>query len=95
MHQATYVTDAALAERFQLSRATIWRWAQSRRFPDPIKLAAGCTRWRLADVVQWESEQLKMSGAGGVPDSTTRSELRVSTGTTADHPVREQNRRVY
>ena len=59
MHQASYMTDTALAERYQVSRATIWRWAKSDRFPDPIKLSAGCTRWRIADIEHWESEQLK------------------------------------
>ena len=95
MHQANYVTDTALAERFQVSRTTIWRWAQARRFPDPIKLSAGCTRWRLADVEQWENEQLKMSGAGGMPENAPRRGRRVSTGNTADHPVRDQNGRAY
>ena len=59
MHQAIYVTDTILAARFQVSRATIWRWVQTRQFPDPIKLSAGCTRWRLAEVEDWESGQVR------------------------------------
>jgi len=62
MPQAIFMSDTALAARYQVSRATIWRWAQARRFPNPIKLSEGCTRWRLAEVEQWESEQLKASG---------------------------------
>ena len=64
MHQAIYMTDTALAERYQVSRATIWRWAQAKRFPDPIKLSAGCTRWRLIDIEKWETERLKGIGVG-------------------------------
>ncbi len=62
MPQVIFMSDTAVAARYQVSRATIWRWAQARRFPNPIKLSEGCTRWRLAEVEQWESEQLKASG---------------------------------
>jgi len=58
MQQAIYISDIAVAERYQVSRATIWRWAQSKRFPEPIKLSVGCTRWRLADIEKWEVENL-------------------------------------
>lgn len=85
MHQAFYVTDTALAERFQVSRATIWRWAQTRRFPDPIKFSAGCTRWRLADVEEWESRQLNAGGTRRKPDSPQAIDRRVSTGNTGYH----------
>ena len=64
MHHANYITDRAVAERYQVSRATIWRWAQGKRFPDPIKLSSGCTRWRLADIEKWENERLKECDAG-------------------------------
>jgi predicted DNA-binding transcriptional regulator AlpA len=57
MQQAIYISDIAVAKRYQVSRATIWRWAQSKRFPDPVKLSAGCTRWRLADIEKWEIDQ--------------------------------------
>jgi predicted DNA-binding transcriptional regulator AlpA len=85
MHQAIYVTDTALAERFQVSRATIWRWAQTKRFPDPIKLSAGCTRWRLVDVEEWESRQQHARGARRMPDSPQPTARRVSTGNTGHH----------
>ena len=64
MPQAIFMSDTALAARYQVSRATIWRWAQAKRFPDPVKLSEGCTRWRLADVEKWENERFKGNGAG-------------------------------
>ena len=64
MLQANFMSDTALAERYQVSRATIWRWARSKRFPGPINLSEGCTRWRLADIEQWETEQLRPSQVG-------------------------------
>ena len=57
MQHAIYISDIAVAERYQVSRATIWRWAQSKRFPDPVKLSAGCTRWNLAEIEKWEIEK--------------------------------------
>ncbi|PLW83311.1 AlpA family transcriptional regulator [Kineobactrum sediminis] len=54
MHSAVYLSDTAIAQRFQVSRATVWRWTRSVAFPKPIKLSVGCTRWRLADIEAWE-----------------------------------------
>jgi prophage regulatory protein len=45
-----------VAKRYQVSKATIWRWTQNSCFPDPVKLI-GCTRWRLADIEAWEKQQ--------------------------------------
>ena len=52
-----YVRDTDLAERYGVSRNTIWRWAKEGRLPSPVKLGPGVTRWRLADIEQWESER--------------------------------------
>ena len=51
-----YVSDKQLAERFGVSRPTIWRWVKADpRFPSPIKLSPQCTRWRTADIEAWEA----------------------------------------
>nr|WP_299380154.1 AlpA family phage regulatory protein [uncultured Halomonas sp.] len=52
-----WATDKQLSARFEVSRATVWRWAQSGRFPKPIKLSPGCTRWRASDIEAWETAQ--------------------------------------
>lgn len=53
---ATYLSDSQLANRFGVSRQTTWRWAATDpTFPKPIKLSAGCTRWKLSDLEAWES----------------------------------------
>lgn len=57
MEQSTYIPDTAVADRFSVSRATIWRWTQCGKFPKPVKLSPGCTRWLLSDVEQWEAKQ--------------------------------------
>lgn len=50
-----YASDAQLANRFEISRNTLWRWVRNKSFPAPVKLSPGCTRWRLSDVEAWES----------------------------------------
>jgi predicted DNA-binding transcriptional regulator AlpA len=47
---ALFLSDFDLGGRYGVSRATIWRWAQSGRLPKPVALSPGCTRWRLADI---------------------------------------------
>jgi prophage regulatory protein len=50
-----YVSDAQIANRYEVSRNTIWRWVRNKTFPAPIKLSPGCTRFKLADVEAWEA----------------------------------------
>lgn len=54
-----YLSDSQLAQRYNVSRATIWRWSSEGRIPKPVKLTPGCTRWRLADISKWELEAIK------------------------------------
>lgn len=52
---AIYLSDAQIAKRYGVSRQTVWRWAANDpKFPSPIKLSAGCTRWKLSDLEAWE-----------------------------------------
>ena len=50
-----YLSDKQLAERYSVTRPTVWRWAREGDFPQPVSLSPGCTRWRLADVEAWEA----------------------------------------
>lgn len=51
----TYLTDLQLAARYSVHRSTIWRWISSdARFPPPINLSPGCTRWKLSQIEEWE-----------------------------------------
>lgn len=55
MQTNIYLRDTELAKRFCVSRGSIWRWAADGRFPKPVCLTEGCTRWRASDVAQWEA----------------------------------------
>jgi prophage regulatory protein len=51
----TYLSDTDLAQRFNLTRQTIWRWHRTNpSFPRAIALSAGCTRWKLSSIEAWE-----------------------------------------
>ena len=56
-----YFSDKQLAMRFGVNRPTVWRWVKQAGLPRPIKLSAGCTRWRLADLERWESDKVRKS----------------------------------
>ena len=51
-----FISDKQLAERYEVSRATVWRWSSSGRLPQPVHLSPGCTRWRVAEIEQRETE---------------------------------------
>ena len=53
----TYLSDREIAARYGIHRVTPWNWAKQGKFPKPVKLTSGCTRWRLADVEAWEKER--------------------------------------
>ncbi|MGO2133105.1 MAG: helix-turn-helix transcriptional regulator [Halomonas sp.] len=54
-----WINAKDLARRCDVGINTIWRWARdpNNAFPEPVKLGANCTRWRLADVMKWEDER--------------------------------------
>jgi len=53
-----YVSDSNLAERYGVSRPTIWRWAKAGRLPAPVQLSPGCTRW-IADEISAKDDEWK------------------------------------
>jgi prophage regulatory protein len=53
-----YMTDKQVADRFGISRVTVWRWRKTDpAFPAPITLSAGCVRWRLSEIEAWETQK--------------------------------------
>lgn len=55
-----FISDMHLSKRFGVHRTTIWRWVKADpEFPKPVILSAGCTRWKLADIVAWEQAKEK------------------------------------
>jgi prophage regulatory protein len=53
-----YLSAKQMADRFSVGIATIWRWSRTRSdFPMPKRLGENCTRWKLADVENWEANR--------------------------------------
>jgi predicted DNA-binding transcriptional regulator AlpA len=52
----TYLSVGHVASRFGVSRAAIWRWAAGiPDFPSPLKVTRGTTRWKLSELVRFET----------------------------------------
>jgi len=52
-----YLTDKDTANRYTVSRGTIWRWIREGDFPQPVKFGASSTRWHLAELEAWEAKK--------------------------------------
>jgi len=62
-----YLTQAALADRWNISPRTLERWRWLGQGPQYLKVG-GQVRYRLADVEAYERNQLRASTAGtGAP----------------------------
>lgn len=59
----TYLTDRDIADRYGCSRQSIWNWCKAGKFPRPLKLAPGTSRWRLSDVLAHEAQAAAARGA--------------------------------
>jgi predicted DNA-binding transcriptional regulator AlpA len=70
-----YVSDKALAERYEVARQTIWRWVREGRLPAPVKLADGSTRWWLPTVIEHE-QKAELCPAGQQPASADKDQER-------------------
>jgi predicted DNA-binding transcriptional regulator AlpA len=51
------MSDVQLAERYGVSRSTIWRWSQRGILPKPIEISPGTTRWRLDEIEKRDAER--------------------------------------
>ena len=59
-----YLSDKQLADRFSVTRPTVWRWHRTdASFPRAVNLSPGCTRWKLAEIEAWEQSQATERGA--------------------------------
>jgi|GEM_PF-1958765 len=60
-----YLTVNEVAQRYRVSRPTIWRWVQTEPdFPAPMKLGGGATRWLLQELLDHEKARAAARGRG-------------------------------
>lgn len=53
-----------VAERYGVSTDSIWRWKRQGRFPAAVSVGPNCTRWRLSDLVEHESQMQACFASG-------------------------------
>ncbi|MDM8345834.1 AlpA family phage regulatory protein [Pseudochrobactrum sp. sp1633] len=54
-----YLTAIQVSQRLSVGKATVWRWAKyNADFPKPVRLTPGATRWRLSDLIAFETRAL-------------------------------------
>ncbi|ERS11632.1 hypothetical protein Q672_19220 [Marinobacter sp. EVN1] len=49
-----FYTVDEVSSRYKVSTKTIWRWVREGRFPRPVKVGPGTTRWREEDLQAFE-----------------------------------------
>lgn len=60
VNASRFLSVKHIAGRLGVSPATIWRWAREvPDFPKPVRLSAGCTRWREAELVEFEESRMR------------------------------------
>lgn len=57
MRFSMFLSDKQVADRYSVSRISIWRWQKQGHFPKPVSLSPGCTRWKLSDIEAWEASR--------------------------------------
>jgi predicted DNA-binding transcriptional regulator AlpA len=51
-----FLTDPQVADRYGVTRATVWRWASAYpSFPKPHPITPGTTRWYLSELLAHEA----------------------------------------
>ncbi len=58
MQNERFMSDKQIAARYGVSRSTTWRWVRQGKFPQPVQLSKGTTRWRESTVLEWEQRGL-------------------------------------
>jgi len=49
-----WVSDRTVAEYFEVSRCTVWRWVKIGRLPPPVKIGENCTRFDFEKIQEAE-----------------------------------------
>lgn len=54
--QNIFLTVDQVAKRYNVSTDSIWCWKRQGRFPAAVSVGPNCTRWRLSDLTEHESQ---------------------------------------
>lgn len=65
---APYLSKASLADALEISESTVDEMVRRGVLPKPVKLSAGCVRWR------WESVDRALASMGETPQESPSSQ---------------------
>jgi len=51
-----YLKISDIKSMFGISKSTIYRWMEVKRFPQPIRFSQKAVRWRASEIEEWVSE---------------------------------------
>ena len=56
MRYQKWLSVKKVAERYEVTPMTVWRWSKQGWIPKPRKLSPGCTRWNADELDQHDRE---------------------------------------
>lgn len=77
--QERFLRDREVADRLGICRQEVWRRVKIGRLPDPVKLSEKTTRWRLSELIAFESAFSRKIGSG--VKRTPHAKVEVEEGT--------------
>ena len=57
MNQQIFYSDKQLAERYGVTRQSIWRWVREGVMPRPLRIGKAATRWEQSTIQKWEQSK--------------------------------------
>ena len=49
-----FLSVEQVARHYDVSTDSIRRWVRDHKFPAPVRVGAGTTRWRRADIIEYD-----------------------------------------
>ena len=75
-YERDFLDINAVARRYDVKRATVWAWMSQGRFPQPMRLTPGCSRWSLDDLKVWEDQKRSECAPGHQWEEAQRKQQR-------------------
>ncbi len=57
--ECVYLSIQKVAQRYSISKSTIYRWVGEGNFPEHKVLGENCSRWHIEDLIAWERQAVE------------------------------------
>jgi len=58
-----FITDLQVAERYAISRPSVWRWVRLGHLPPPESIGPNTRRWRIDTLDKWDARRAEDAAA--------------------------------